>query len=165
MHIQKFNKNISVTRITRRGLSIFQMTELPTTDDGFDEIAKSVSSILEKTPDPSGAVDAPLRRGQYLTAVGFIFGQLIASKFGWKFCEIRKDCEREDEGITAVVSPERTYFIYPIGVVHMEAQRHGGETLSIYEKIKRGDLPELPPGAFLDLGKYIEEPNQALRGI
>lgn len=151
MHLQEFQKNKSIDRVVERGFGIFQITEIPKLVADIEKTLLLVPQILVKAPAPTGAVDAPLRRGQYLSGVGLVVGMLFESAFGWSLCEIRKDDEDVDDGVTCVVSPDQTYFFYPIGVVYKEAHRHGGETRAIYEKIKRGDLPDVPPGSFYEI--------------
>jgi hypothetical protein len=147
------------------GRKIFEINSIPKNGIERKKLVAKVDSILRKVPYPAGQPNAELVKGRFLSAVGITYGLILAEEFGWNFCEIHQDDESVDDGVKSVVSPDRAYFLYPIGAVYKEAHQHGGETFTIYEKIKRGDLPDVPPGAFLDLGKYIEDPDEALREI
>lgn len=151
MQIQDIHDHEVFLLVASRGFKIFGIDEIPKVVTSIEELLNMLPQILRNTPDPTGTVDAPLRRGQYLSGVGLVVGMLIESAFDWRLCEIRKDDENVDDGVMCVVSPDMGHFIYPIGLVYKEAHWHGGETRAIYEKIKRGDLPDVPPGSFCEI--------------
>ncbi len=110
-----------------------------------------MSNILDEVPYPSGQVDAELIKGRYLAALGVVFALVISKAFGWHFCELRKENERREDSVNAVVSPDQSYFVFPIGVVYKEAHRHGDECWRVYEKIKTGNLPDVLRGSFFEI--------------
>jgi hypothetical protein len=137
--------------VVTRGLSIFGITHLPRTQSEATYCLERVPAILKVAPKPTGAVDAPLRQGQHLSAVGVVYGSILQLVFGWTLCEIREDDSRPEDGIVAIVSPDQSYFIFPIDLVYKEERRHGDECRRVYEKIKTKNLPDVPPGSFFEI--------------
>jgi hypothetical protein len=137
--------------VASRGFDIFGIDKIPNVRSDIEALLGMVPEILKNAPAPTGAVDAPLRRGQYLSGVGLIVGMLFEAAFGWSLAEIRKDDEDVDDGVMCVLSPDNAYFVFPIALAYKEAHWHGGETRAVYEKIKRGDLPDVPPGSFHEI--------------
>lgn len=135
----------------KRGFQIMGLSETPIGVEECEACLAKLPATLSQVPYPVGRVDAELIKGRYLSSVGLIYGMLIEKAFGWSLCQIRPDDSEEDDTVDAVVSPDRSYFVYPIGVVYKEAHRHSGETRAVYEKIKRGDLPNVPPGSFHEI--------------
>ena len=135
----------------KRGLEIFGLSELPENMKECEGQIGRIADILSKVPYPVGRVDAELVKGRFLSSVGLIYGLLIEKSLGWILCQIRSDDSEEDDFVDAVVNPDKSHFIYPIGIAYKEAHQHGGETLSIYEKIKNGNLPDVPPGSFHEI--------------
>lgn len=151
MKLQDHHDHEVFSLVASRGFEIFGIDEIPKEITSIEKLFSLLPQILRNAPAPTGAVDAPLRRGQYLSGVGLVLGMLIESAFGWRLCEIRKDDENVDDGVMCVVSPDMGHFFYPIGMAYKEAHWQGGETHVIYEKIKRGDLPDVPPGSLHEI--------------
>ena len=113
----------------------------------IDEIGK----LLKRAPYPEGQPDAELVRGRYLSAVGIIYGLILAEQFGWEMCWLRDADEEIEDGVKSIINPDRSYFLAPIGVASKEMYHQQGETLAVYEKIKSGNLPDVPPGSFHEI--------------
>ena len=133
------------------GMRIFGIDEIPSTNSEREALIDKISNLLKKAPYPKGRVDAELVRGRYLSSVGIIYGMILAREFGWKMCWLREDDEEIEDGVDSLVSPDQAYFLAPIGVASKELYQHGRETRAVYEKIKRGDLPDVPPGSFHEI--------------
>lgn len=151
MIIEPFESPTQIQRITRKGCEILGIETVPTSEcDSLNLIGK-ISAALNEVPYPAGQVDAEMIKGQYLTAMGIVYAHLIAYACGWQFCEIRKENERRGDAVNAVVSPDRCHFVFPIGVVYKEAHCHDDECRKVYEKIKTGNLPDVPAGSFFEV--------------
>lgn len=151
MIIDPFDNPKQISSITRKGCKILGIENVPTSEGDCLNLIGKISTALNEVPYPAGQVDAEMIKGQYLTAVGIVFAHLIANAFGWQFCEIRKENERREDAVDAVVSPDQSHFVFPIGIVYKEAHRHGDECRKVYEKIKTGNLPDVPAGSFFEI--------------
>lgn len=140
-----------INTIKKRGFSILAVKSIPESESECDELVNRVSEALKNVPYPIGQAEAELIKGQFLSAIGVIYGLIMERAFKWTFCEIRPAESRANDGVTAVISPDQAYFVYPIGVVYKEAHRHGDECRKVYEKIKTGNLPDVPAGSFFEI--------------
>jgi hypothetical protein len=141
----------SYSKSVADGMEIFGIREVPDSSEEREALIGKIASLLEKAPYPKGRVDAELVRGRYLSSVGIIYGMILAEEFGWQMCWLREDDEEIEDGVDSLVSPDQSYFLAPIGVASKELYQRGGETRAVYEKIKRGDLPDVPPGSFHEI--------------
>ncbi len=137
--------------IVTRGLSVFEIAHLPSTQSDAEFWLGKIPDILKLAPKPTGSADAPLRRGQYLSAVGIVYGKILQLIFGWSLCEVREDHSQPEDGAVAVVSPDLSYVVYPIALARKEAHRQEDECRRVYEKIKTGNLQDVPPGSLFEI--------------
>lgn len=140
-----------IDKIKKRGLSILAVKSIPESEPECTELVNNIAEVLKNVPYPIGQVEAELIKGQFLSAVGVIYGLILERAFNWTFCEIRPDDSGANDGVIAVISPDQAYFVYPIGVVYKEAHRHGNECRKVYDKIKTGNLPDVPAGSFFEI--------------
>lgn len=139
------------SELVSEGFKIFDLRELPKSPNERDQVVSQIAQILNNVPYPADRPDAEIVKGRFLSSVGIVFGMLVAEENGWEFCWMRKEDEKVDDGVKSVVSSDRSYFVYPIGVVYKEARRHGDECRKVYEKIKTGNLPDVPAGSFFEI--------------
>ena len=133
------------------GLQILGVEEIPKTKTGRLSLLAKFDSILSDVPCPVGQVDSELIKGRFLSAVGIVYGLIVAEEISWEMCWLRDEGDDIDDGVDSVVSPDRAYFFTPIAVVSKEAYQHGKETVKVYEKIISRDFPDMPPGSFYEI--------------
>lgn len=87
-------------------------------------------------------------RGNYQSALGAVIAKELSETFEWEIAWIRKENENSDDNVLSVIDLERRFVIFPILLARRSLSAKTNSCVSIYEKIRRGELPDTPPGSF-----------------
>jgi hypothetical protein len=90
-------------------------------------------------------------RGNYLSALGAVMAKELSEAFGWQIAWLRREKQTPDDNVLSVIDPERRFVIFPILLARPSRSPQIAPCVSIYAKIKRGDLPDVPPGSFHEI--------------
>ena len=128
------------------GLSLiksdFKELETPLKYVHLDELSQTLGDY-RKYPNPN-----PINPGRSISAIVRILAETLAEDFGWKVVRLREDHEGSDDDILSVVDLDYRYIIPTIGACYASSASGKSVCRNLYEKIKKGNLPDASPGSF-----------------
>lgn len=117
-----------------------------------ETVACGVRSFFDHVPADSGAL-GDIGRGRMFGALAMAYADALQAAFGWEPCWLlleEKDY-KEDDGVFAVVSPDRAYVVFPVALIESDFDQIADNARTVFEKIRDGHLVDVPAGAFREV--------------
>jgi hypothetical protein len=136
------------SRLYEQGLMIVEQSNGCELLDKFEALDSASRAAGDHKDYPNEIAKS---RGNYQSALGAVVAKELSEALGWHIAWIRSEKETVDDNVLSVIDSERRFVIFPILLARRAQSAKIAPCVSVYEKIKRGDLPDVPPGSFHEI--------------
>jgi hypothetical protein len=132
--------------------------------DSAERIATSIPSYFSQAPKKEG-IDPKyeLRLEQFQTALGYAFATAFSAITDWtyEYVAFEQDNFDPEDGIDALVSPDRSVIIFPIAEVRKDFLRGSNCCEFLVRAVLSGEIPDHPKNSFVHWNPDPAAPNKA----